>query len=149
MTDFNWKSLSQLILVKIIGGVLAVLFLLLASFFLSYCFISVASTVKGKDAKIALVSGQIKNHQSACRFGGFFQTTVELDKKKTEKIICIYPAWPDMLQPLPGDLIRVWPANQPVVGAVPVDGWGWFIIGTLMVVGFILVEFAFLALTIR
>ena len=149
MADFKLKSLSQLILVKFAGVVLACIFLSLASLFLSYCFISVASTVKGQEAKVLAVSSQWKNHPTACRWGGFFQLTVEMEKKKYEKIVCLYPAWPDLIQPSPGDIIRVWPVKQPAVGAVPIDSWGWMIVGTLLVVGFVLVEFAFLSLTIR
>ncbi len=149
MANFNLKSISQLVLTKIAAGVLALLFLSLASVFLSYCFISVASTIKGQDAKILVVSSQMGSHPTACRFGGVFQVTVEVEKKTAQKVYCFYPAWPDLGQPAKGDVIRVWPVKQPAVGAVPIDGWGWFIVGTLLVVGFILVEFAFLALTIR
>ena len=142
------KTAVRFIALKIIGVILSVVFLFLAALFLAYAASSTATTVKGKDARVTVISGKVGGHCTSFRLGGLFDVTAEMDKQKFEKIYCLYPAWPDVLQPVKGDVIRVWPAKQPVVGAPAVDGWGWFIVGTFFVLGLLFLEFAFLVLTI-
>ncbi|HUO58870.1 MAG TPA: hypothetical protein VMV05_11905 [bacterium] len=142
------KSVVRFVVLKIIGIVLAMLFLFVAAFFLAYAASATATTVKGKEAKITVVSGKAWGHCTSFRLGGLFEVTAEMDKQKYEKIYCFYPAWPDILQPSKGDVIQVWPAKQPVTGAPAVEGWGWFIVGTFFVLGLLFFEFAFLVLTI-
>jgi hypothetical protein len=95
--------------------------------------------------------------KTGTRIGGIFTVdTQNPDEKKKphhpvaadQKIYCIYPAWPDQLQPLQGDMIRVWPAKKPLFGAPATEGWGWFIAGTIFVLGLVALEFAFLAITV-
>ncbi len=157
MANFNWKSLPRLILMKTFGALLAVIFLSIAVIFISYPVIALATTQGGGDAKVALVSDHCGKVRTGCRVGGLFLVAVEKPgvKKKLrqkpelfENIYCLYPAWPDQLKPMPGDMIRVWPVKQPLVGAPATDGWGWFIIGTILVVGLVMLEFTFLALTL-
>jgi hypothetical protein len=73
-------------------------------------------------------------------------------KKKApvfENVYGFYPAWPDQLQPLNGDLVQAWPGKKPLFAMPSTEGWGWFIVGTVLVVGLIMLEFAFLSLTLR
>lgn len=149
MNNPDWKNLLRLTSVKILAVIIAVVFFSLGVLFLTYCVISVGGTTKGGEAKIIAVSQVIGEHPSACRWGGLFTVVAETSDKKPVKIYCLYPAWPDVLNPVKGDIIRVWPVKQPRVGAVPLDGWGWFIVGTLLIVGLVMFEFAFLALTIH
>ena len=123
---------------------------------------SLAASQGGQDAKVVSVFNHIGKLKTGCRIGGLFQVNVgdqnlSAPKKKkgeinpksaADKIYCLYPAWPDQLEPQAGDIIRVWPAKKPLFGEPLTDGWGWFILGTIFVVGLVLVEFAFLALTV-
>ncbi len=150
MASFDWKSVIRLIVMKTIGVILAVFFLLLAVLFLSYSINSILVSTRGQEVKVLTFSDHIGKQQTAFRLGGVFQVSASNEKKeKFEKIYCLYPAWPDVLSPSKGDLIQVWPSKKPVLGAPVTDGWGWFIVGSLLVVGLVMLEFAFLILTIR
>lgn len=138
----------RFLIMKAIGLVLCVLFLSLAALLLSYSIISVASTLRGQDAKIISFSGQVGKYHTAFRLGGLFQISAEMNKKKYEKIYSLYPVWPDTFNPMKGDVVRVWPVKQPLAAAPAVDGWGWFIVGTLFIMGLVMLEFAFLSLMI-
>jgi hypothetical protein len=142
------NSALRFVIMKTIGVLLAVVFLSLAVLFISYAAISAVSTVRGQDAKILLVSDHVGKHRTAFRLGGLFQIAAGVEKKKYEKIYCLYPAWPDSFQPSKGDVIRIWPVKQPLAGAPEVEGWAWFILGSLFIVGLVMLEFAFLALMI-
>ncbi|HTC20595.1 MAG TPA: hypothetical protein VK859_07105 [bacterium] len=162
MSLSNLKSLLRLVIVKLVGGLLAVIFIFVALFFLAYPLISLVASQGGQDAKVAAVFNHIGKLKTGCRIGGLFEITVDNQslpaqkKKKGEtnpksaenKIYCLYPAWPDQLEPQSGDIVRVWPAKKPLFAEPLTDGWGWFILGTIFVVGLVLVEFAFLALTV-
>ena len=150
MASFDWKSVLRLIIMKTIGVILAVVFLLLAVVFLSYSVTSILVSSRGQEVKIVSFSDHVGKQQTAFRLGGIFQVSAANEKKdKFEKIYCFYPAWPDLLSPSKGDVIQVWPSKKPVVGAPVTDGWGWFIVGSLLVVGLVMLEFTFLILTIR
>lgn len=162
MSSFNLKSFLRLIIVKSLGVVLAAVFFFIAVFFLAYPLISLITTQGGMDGKVASVFNHIGKLKTGCRVGGLFQVSVEnqnllVQKKRKgeanpkasgDKIFCLYPAWPDQLEPQSGDIIRVWPAKKPLFGAPLTDGWGWFVLGTIFIVGLVLLEFAFLALTV-
>jgi hypothetical protein len=138
----------RFVIVKIIGVLLAIVFFFFAILLIGNSIISVASTLRGENAKVLLVSNHVGKHQTAFRLGGLFQVTVVAKKKTYEKIYCLYPAWPDNFQPAKGDLIQIWPVKQPFAGAPVVEGWAWFILGSLFIVGLVMLEFAFLALMI-
>lgn len=161
MSSFNWKSLLRFIVVKTLGVVLAIVFFFIAVLFLAYPLISLVTGQGGKDAKVSAVFNHIGKLKTGCRVGGLFQVNVDnqnssAPKKKglsnskssNDKIYCLYPAWPDQLEPQNGDAIQVWPAKKPLLGEPLTDGWGWFILGTIFVVGIVLLEFSFLALTV-
>jgi hypothetical protein len=162
MSSFNWKSILRLIVVKSFGVALAIVFFFIATFFLAYPLIALVTSQGGTDGKVTSVFNHIEKLKTGCRVGGLFQVSIENQnlsgqkkqkgesnlKASSDKIYCLYPAWPDQLEPQSGDTIRVWPAKKPLFGAPLTDGWGWFILGTIFVVGLVLLEFAFLALTI-
>lgn len=159
MPKVNWKSLLRFILVKAIGVLVAVILLPLALFLLCYPLAALATNQGGKDAKVVAVNDHLGKIKTGYRVGGLFTISTEdpgakKPKKNShhsavldEKIYCFYPAWPDQLQPSEGDLLKVWPAKKPLVGAPTTEGWGWFIVGTVFVLGLVTLEFIFLALT--
>ena len=155
--NFNWKSILRSLFMRTIGVLLAIALLPIAFFFLSYPIIALATTHGGEDAKIALVSSHLNKFKTGCRIGGLFTVATERPGTKkdshpksslNENIYCLYPVWPDQLQPSKGDIIRVWPAKKPLLGAPSTEGWGWFIAGTVFVLGLVILEFVFIALTI-
>jgi hypothetical protein len=158
MSNFNWKSISRLILMKTLGVFLAVLFLLIALVFVSDPLIALATSRGGEDAKVVVVSNHLnKKLKTGCRIGGLFLLSVEKSEAKHgshqkpvlfNNIYTLYPSWPDQLEPTKGDILRVWPSKKPLIGAPAVEGWGWFIVGTVFVLGLVFLEFAFLAVTI-
>jgi hypothetical protein len=157
MASSNWKKVLRLIFVKFFGALLAIVFLFFALWFISYPLLSFATTQGGADAKVTAVSDRFNKMKTGCRVGGLFTVSVEMSTEKMgahsknlayDKIYCLYPVWPDQLQPDKGNLIRVWPAKKPLFGEPLTDGWGWFIVGTVLVVGLLMLEFSFLALTI-
>ncbi len=138
------------ILLKLFGLALALLFLGLSVLFLGYSLISGASSSRGVEAKVVSISsGSLGHCRATNSWGGLFKLGVEREKGKTEKVISLYPAWPEILNPSLGDVVNVWPPKQPRVGAPFVDGWGWFLLGTFLIVGLVFLEFAFLSLTLR
>ncbi len=157
MSTFNWKPLLRTLFMKTVGALLAILFLPIALLFLAYPVIALATTHGGEDAKVVSVSDHFNKIKTGCRIGGLFTVSTEpqdLKKASSRKtgpdknIYCLYPVWPDQLQPLKGDIIRVWPAKKPLLGAPSTEGWGWFIAGTIFVLGLVMLEFMFLAITL-
>lgn len=158
MANFNWKTILRLIFMKIAGILLALVFLPIALLFVSYPAIALVTMHGGKDARVVKVSDHLKpKWQTGFRVGGLFMIATEntgggksaySKSGLDENIYCLYPAWPDQLQPLKGDEIRVWPSKKPLVGAPVTEGWGWFLMGTVFVLGLVMLEFTFLALTL-
>ena len=138
----------RFIFMKVIGLVFCVLFLSVSALLLGYSIVSVASTLRGQDAKIVSFSGQVGKYHTAFRLGGLFEITAEMNKTKYGRIYTLYPVWPDTFNPMKGDVVRIWPVKQPLAAAPVVDGWGWFIVGTLFIMGLVMLEFAFLSLMI-
>lgn len=143
------KSIFRFIFMKTIGACLAVFFLGLAAFFLAYPFASVVTGRGGEEAKVLSVADHMGKLKTGWRVGGLFQVGVDLHKKKFDRIYCFYPAWPDQLQPLKGDVVKVWPAKKPLFGAPAIDGWGWFVVGTVLILGLVMLELAFLSLALH
>lgn len=158
MASFNWKSVLRTVLMKIVGLLLALVFLPVALLFLSYPVITLVAMHGGKDARVVKVSDHLNpKFKTGFRVGGIFTVATQNPGGKKseytksgldENIYCLYPAWPDQLQPLKGDSIRVWPVKKPLVGAPATEGWGWFLVGTVFVLGLVMLEFTFLALTL-
>ena len=144
------KMTLRYVILKVVGLVLFLAFFSIALLFLGYTLVNGLSSTRGKEAAITSISsGQIGGCKVSSRWGGFYRVGVESEKVSHKDIYCLYPAWPDTLQPTLGDVINVWPAKQPRVGAPVVDGWGWFILGTLLIVGLVFLEFSFLSITLR
>lgn len=157
MANFNFKSALRYVFMKMMGLIAALILLPIALFFLSYPIVSFATTQGGEDAKVVLVSDHLGKIKTGFRIGGIFTVATErpgvkkgsnLKATLDQNIYCLYPVLPDQLQPVKGDMIRVWPAKKPLLGDPPTMGWGWFIAGTVFVLGLVLLEFVFLALTI-
>lgn len=146
-------AVLRFVFMKALGLVLAVFFLFLALVFLGYSTAALVTTFKGREAKVVSISNAVGTHRTACRVGGLFMVGTEAgkgkEKAKDKNIYTLYPAWPDQLQPALNDTIQVWPSKKPLVGAPLTDSWGWFIVGTLLILGLIMLEFAFLSLTFR
>ncbi len=148
LPSFGLGKVLRFIFMKVIGLVLCVLFLSVSALLIGYSIISVASTLRGQDAKIVSFNGQVGKYHTAFRLGGLFEITAEMNKQKYGKIYSLYPVWPDTFNPMKGDVVRIWPVKQPLAAAPAVDGWGWFIVGTLFIMGLVTLEFAFLSLMI-
>lgn len=147
-------SILRYILMKALGIFLAVVFFSLAVLFLGYGLIAVVTaSSKAKEAKVTVVSETVGGHHVACRVGGLFEIQTESGKgkdlEKDSKIYSLYPAWPDKLSPSSGDWVRVWPMKKPLVAFPGVDGWAWFIVGTIVILGFLSLEFAFLSVLLK
>lgn len=149
MVSFNWKTPMRFISMKLVGVILGVIFLALAVLFTSFPVISLLVSRGGDEAKIQTVSNHLGKIQTGCRAGGLFAVGVKIGNKLSNQVYCLYPAWPDQLEPTPGDYIQVWPEKKPLLGVPYTEGWGWFILGTLFIFGLIFLEFAFLSLTLR
>jgi hypothetical protein len=157
MSTFNWKSVLRTVAMKMIGILLALVLIPLALFFLAYPFVCLATTQGGDDAKVAVVSDHLNKIKTGYRIGGLFTVATQKSGKKeahskgslNENVYCFYPVWPDQLQPSKGDAIRVWPAKKPLLGAPATEGWGWFLAGTVFVLGLVMVEFIFLAVSLH
>ncbi len=149
MATFDWKDSLRFIALKIVGVILAVVFLGLAAVFTVYPVVSLIVSRGGDEAKVQTVSNHLGKMQTGCRIGGLFSASVKIDQKKYDQVYCLYPAWPDQLEPAVGDFIQVWPEKKPLMGAPYTEGWGWFIMGTIFIFGLVFLEFAFLSLTLR
>lgn len=149
MANVNAKSLSRQILLKVIGVILALIFIPIGVLFLVYPVFMLALNEGGHDAKIAQVTNHFHKITTGCRLGGLFTADTvahSSDSGLDKNVYCLYPAFPEQLSPSKGDTLRVWPAKKPVFGAPIVEGWGWLIAGTLFVLGLVLVEFGVLSL---
>ncbi len=149
MASLNWMESLRLVGLKIVGTVLAMVFLVVAIILVAYPVVSVVTFRGGDEAKVQSASNHMGKIQTGCRLGGLFDVNLKLDKKSYDHVYCFYPAWPDQLEPAPGDYIQVWPAKKPLLGAPVTEGWGWFILGMMFIFGLISLEFSFLSLTLR
>jgi hypothetical protein len=143
------KSISRLIAAKTIGVILAAAFLGIAVFLLALPVLSLVATRNGEEVKIVSLSNQIGKVKTASSKGGLYKISVQGEKEKFNGIYCLYPAWPNLLKPNIGDVLRVWPPDHPRVGVAPPSGLGWLLLGTVFVLGLMFLEFAFLWVTIR
>jgi hypothetical protein len=149
MAPIQWKTLARRVLTKSIGVVLALLFVGTAAVLLAGPAISLMATRHGQEVEIVSISNQVGKIKTACEKGGLFKVSAKSDGQKFSGIYCLYPAWPDHLKPSAGDVIRIWPSSNPRVGSVPIFGLGWMMIGATFLTGLVILEFAFLSLTVR
>jgi hypothetical protein len=150
MAPINWKNSLRLIALKLLGGVLAVVFLGMSLIFIGYPVVSLVVNRGGDEGQIVSVSNCVGKARTGFRVGGIFTASVKIDKKTYGDVYCLYPAWPDQLEPTKGDYILVWPEKKPLLGVPETrEAWGWFILGTLFIFGLVFLEFAFLSLTLH
>lgn len=140
---FRWTRL------KILGLVLAVVFFTLSVLALGYSVLSGLANVNGADAQVLEAKAACRAPSTVFSHGGLYVLTVLVDEKKIDKIYVLYPQWPGHWAPKKGDGVKVWPLDRPRFAAVETDGWGWLILGSVLIVGLVFLEFAFLSLTLR
>jgi hypothetical protein len=140
---FRWTRL------KLLGLVFALVFFALSVLALSYSVLSGLADLNGVDAQVTEVSKVCSSRAVTFSHGGFYRLTVMVDKKKMANIYSLYPQWPGHWMPQKGDGVRVWPSDHPRVAAVQTNGWGWLLLGSIFILGFLFLEFAFLSLSLR
>ncbi|HVZ81715.1 MAG TPA: hypothetical protein VHE12_13075 [bacterium] len=158
MPDASWRSTARLILMKTLGVVLCVLFLLMGLALLSFPMVALLTNQGGVDGKVVAVSDRTHGCHTGTRVGGLFTLSVTNSseepspKKKPQvhpNVYGVYPAWPDHLEPTAGDEVRIWPGKKPLLAMPAIEGWGWILLGTVLVVGLIFLEFSLLSLTLH
>ncbi|MGH7739858.1 MAG: hypothetical protein ACREL1_06890 [bacterium] len=142
----SWLRLTGL---KILGLVLALVFFSLAALTIGYPALSAVVNAKGVAAKVSAVKGMGGSPIWVHRHWGAYSLSVWVEKQKYEKIYVLYPQWPGHWAPRRGDDILVWPPDHPRFAAVATDGWGWLILGSVLILGFLFLEFGFLSLSLR
>ncbi len=142
----SWIRWTRL---KLLGLVLALIFFGLSVLALSYSTLSGLADLNGIDAQVVEAKAVCSSRAMTFSRGGLYQLTVTADKKKIEKIYVLYPQWPGHWAPQKGDGVRVWPVDHPRIAAVPTDGWGWLVLGSILILGLLFLEFAFLSLSLR
>jgi hypothetical protein len=150
---YPWKSLPRKILRKFLAIVLSVLFLAISLLFLAYSSTEIITTTMGVNAQIADVSSLPKTPIGKYRLiyegAGLFKTTVEKDQNQFSGVFCLYPAWPNYLEPQKGDAVMVWPAEKPFVAAPEMKGKAWIVSVFFLIIGLVMFEFFLLAWTIH
>jgi len=146
----NLQAGTRYLVMRIAGLVLALVFLSLSFLFLAYSFSSGVSSAKGVEGKVVTISSAaLGKCRATSAWGGLFKLGVEMEEGRTGRVYVLYPALPESLNPALGDLLKVWPANKPKLGAPAVQDWGWFLLGVLTILGFVFLEFGFLSLRLR
>ena len=141
---FRWTRL------KLLGLVLALVFFALSVLALAYSVLSGLASLNGVDAQVAEAKAVCSSHAVTFSHGGLYRlTAVGVDKKKIEKIYVLYPQWPGHWAPQKGDAVKLYPVDHPRVAAVQIDGWGWLVLGSILILGLLFLEFAFLSLSLR
>ncbi|HVM32503.1 MAG TPA: hypothetical protein VMU88_05165 [bacterium] len=144
------KSWIRWVLMKLMGLVLALVFLALAALALGYPGLSALANLQGTDAKITAVKPACPTHPLVRPQWGFYALDVSAPpKQKFEKLYVMYPQWPGHWAPQKGDAVKVWPADHPRFAAVATDGWGWLILGSIFIFGLLMLEFFFLSFSLR
>ena len=158
MPDASWKSTLRLVLMKTLGVVLCLLFLILGVTLLAFPMVALVTSQGGTDGTVVAISNACHGVHTGTRVGGLFTLSVtssdeELAPKKKatvhSNVYGVYPAWPDHLEPSLKDTVRVWPGKKPLFAMPAIEGWGWILLGTVLVVGLILLEFSLLSLTLH
>jgi hypothetical protein len=138
------KSMVRLILMKVLGVILAVFFLAITVLMIGYPLISLVSTLDGVDAKVVEAKVCVN-----CKRAGLYNLTVLVDDQKFKNVRAIYPQWGGHAQPMKGDVVKIWPQIKPRVAAVETEGWAWTMVGGLLLFGVVMLEFVFLAISLR
>jgi len=150
---FPWKSLPQTILRKVLAVILSILFLAISLLFLGYAFIEITANTAGVSVQVADISSfhniPVGKHQLRYKTVGLFKVVVIKDHIEYKDVICLYPAWPNHVEPMVDDLVKVWPEKKPLIAATQIGVQGWIVSVFFLMVGLAMFEFFLLAWTIH
>jgi hypothetical protein len=150
---FSWKSLPGIIFKKFLATILSIFFLAISLLFLGYAFIEITTNTVGVNAQMADVSNlpnaHVGKYQFGCEGTGLFKTIVIKDHVEYKGVFCLYPAWPNHVEPTINDFVKVWPEKKPIIAATPMQSMGWIVSIFFLVIGLVLLEFFLLAWTIH
>jgi hypothetical protein len=153
LRDFHWKSLLRIILLNVLVVILSVLFLTVSFLFLGYAFIEITTNTAGVYAQVADVSSfpntSLGKYRLVYEDAGLFKAAIVKDHVEYKNVICLYPAWPNHTQPTLDDMVKVWPKNNPLISAIPMQVLGWIVSVFFLMVGLAMFEFFLLAWTIH
>ncbi len=153
LSDFSWKSLFRVIFHKVLAVILSIFFLTVGFLFLGYAFIEIITNTAGIHAQMMDVSNvphmHIGKYQFGCEGTGLFKTKVIQDHVEYKGVFCLYPAWPNHIEPTVDDVVRVWPTKRPFVAAAPMQDMGWIVSVFFLMIGLVMFEFFILAWTIH
>jgi ABC-type antimicrobial peptide transport system permease subunit len=151
--DYTWKSLLRIILLKVLVVILSILFLILSFLFLSYAFIEITANTAGVSAQVADVSSfhnmPVGKHRLRYETVGLFKAVVIKDNVEYKDVICLYPAWPNHVDPAMENMVKVWPEKKPLVAATQMQVLGWVVSFFFLLVGLAMFEFFLLVWTIH
>ncbi len=150
---YHWHALPHKTLRKLIGSILALLFIGLSGLFLGYSAVQLTTFIWGSEAKVdsvyAISSTLAGKFHLLYEKAGLYDVAVYQNGQEYPSVYSVYPAWPESIEPRSGDIIRVWPSGHPWVGAPEPSSWGWIILIAFIVIGLVMIEFVFLALAIH
>jgi hypothetical protein len=150
---FSRKALPEIIFNKILVVVLSIFFLVISFLFLGYAFIEITTNTVGVNAQVADVSTFPHILVGKHRFGyervGLFKATVIEDSIEYRDVFCLYPAWPNHVDPAVDNFVKVWPEKRPFIAATSMQGMGWIVSVFFLMVGLVMFEFFLLAWTIH
>jgi hypothetical protein len=151
--SYSWASLPRRILRKILAMILSILFLAVSLLFLAYSTIQITANTLGVNAQIADVSGLPNTAVGKCRLvyegAGMYKVAVGKNRIEYSGVYCLYPAWPNHMEPNTGDWVKVWPAEKPFIAAPEMRGKGWILSVLVLIIGLAMFEFFLLAWTIH
>jgi len=153
LADFSWKSLFRIIFHKVLAIILSILFLTISCLFLGYAFVDIITNAAGINAQMMSVSNvthvHIGKYQFGCKGTGLFKSTVIQNHVEYKGVFCLYPTWPNHVEPIVDDVVRVWPTKKPFVAAAPMQGMDWIVSFFFLMIGLVMFEFFILAWTIH
>jgi hypothetical protein len=91
----------------------------------------------------------IGKYRFGCGGIGLFKAAAIKDHVEYKNIFCLYPAWPNHVEPAVDDFVKVWPEKKPFIATTPMQGMGWIISVFFLMVGLVMFEFSLLSWTIH
>lgn len=150
---YTWKSLLRLMLLNVLAVTLSILFLVLSFLFLGYAFIEITANTAGVSAQVTDVACfpdiAVGKHRLGFETVGLFKAVVIKDDVEYKNVICLYPAWPNHVDPAKESLVKVWPEKKPLIAATQLQVLGWVVSVFFLLVGLAMFEFFLLAWTIH
>ena len=150
---FRWKALPQIIFKKFLAVILSIFFLAVSFLFLGYSFIEITTNTVGVNAQVADVSILpnilVGKHRLGYERAGLFKAIVVEDGVEYKNVFCLYPAWPNHVEPTVDNFVKVWPEKRPFIAATSMQGIGWIVSVFFLMVGLVMFEFFLLAWTIH